>query len=104
MNLGVADRAGCGHTGNVYGPNTDKTGFARGGIGFLTRPLSDRARRVPEAGGGLFSTTHDVLRYGRMLANDGSCLQFAGGCSWTGWIALRPPVRCPAIHSRRSRT
>ncbi len=55
----------------AYGPNKGKTGFARGGIGFLTRPLSDRVHRFPEAGGGLFSTTHDVLRYGLMLANDG---------------------------------
>jgi CubicO group peptidase (beta-lactamase class C family) len=31
----------------VYGPNKDKTGFARGGIGFLTKPLSDRTRRAP---------------------------------------------------------
>jgi CubicO group peptidase (beta-lactamase class C family) len=55
----------------AYGPNKGKTGFARGGIGFLTKPLSDRAHRFPEAGGGLFSTTPDVLRYGLMLANDG---------------------------------
>jgi CubicO group peptidase (beta-lactamase class C family) len=55
----------------AYGPNKDKTGYARGGIGFLTKPLSDRVRRYPEAGGGLFSTTHDMLRYGLMLANDG---------------------------------
>jgi CubicO group peptidase (beta-lactamase class C family) len=27
--------------------------------------------RFPEAGGGLFSTTHDIFRYGLMLANDG---------------------------------
>jgi CubicO group peptidase (beta-lactamase class C family) len=55
----------------AYGPNKAKNGFSRGGIGFLTRPLGDRAHRFPEAGGGLFSTTHDVLRYGLMLANDG---------------------------------
>jgi CubicO group peptidase (beta-lactamase class C family) len=55
----------------AYGPNKQKTGFARGGIFFLTKPYSDRAHRFPEAGGGLFSTTHDVLRYGLMLANDG---------------------------------
>jgi CubicO group peptidase (beta-lactamase class C family) len=56
---------------SVYGPNREKNGFARGNIGFLTRPLSDRVRRFPEAGGGLFSTTHDIFRYGLMLANDG---------------------------------
>ena len=54
-----------------YGPNKDKTGFAKGDIGFLTKPYHDRARRFPEAGGGLFSTTHDMLRFGLLLANDG---------------------------------
>jgi CubicO group peptidase (beta-lactamase class C family) len=55
----------------AYGPNKEKSGYARGDIGFLTRPFSDRTRRFPEAGGGLFSTTHDIFRYGLMLANDG---------------------------------
>jgi CubicO group peptidase (beta-lactamase class C family) len=55
----------------AYGPKKQKNGFARSGIFFLTKPLSDRTRRFPEAGGGLFSTTHDILRYGLMLANDG---------------------------------
>lgn len=55
----------------AYGPNKDRTGLARGDIGFLSKPFGDRVRRFPEAGGGLFSTTHDVLRYGLMLANDG---------------------------------
>jgi CubicO group peptidase (beta-lactamase class C family) len=55
----------------AYGPNKEKNGYVRGGLGFLTKPLSDRAHRYPEAAGGLFSTTHDVLRYGLMLANDG---------------------------------
>jgi CubicO group peptidase (beta-lactamase class C family) len=55
----------------AYGPNPAKNGYARGGIGFLTRPFSDRVHRFPEAGGGLFSTTHDILRYGLLLANDG---------------------------------
>jgi CubicO group peptidase (beta-lactamase class C family) len=55
----------------VYGPNKEKNGYAKGGIGFLTKPYNDRAHRFPEAGGGLFSTTHDILRYGLMLANDG---------------------------------
>jgi CubicO group peptidase (beta-lactamase class C family) len=54
----------------AYGPNKEKNGYARGGIGFLTKPYSDRVHRFPEAGGGLFSTTHDILRYGLMLAND----------------------------------
>jgi CubicO group peptidase (beta-lactamase class C family) len=55
----------------AYGPNKEKNGYARGGIGFLTKPLSDRVHRFPEAAGGLFSTTHDIFRYGLMLANDG---------------------------------
>ena len=55
----------------AYGPNKQTNGYARAGIGFLTKPLSDRMRRFPEAAGGLFSTTHDILRYGLMLANDG---------------------------------
>jgi CubicO group peptidase (beta-lactamase class C family) len=55
----------------AYGPNKEKNGYARGSIGFLTKPYSDRVHRFPEAGGGLFSTTHDIFRYGLMLANDG---------------------------------
>ncbi len=55
----------------AYGPNKEKNGYARGGVAFLTKPYSDRVHRFPEAGGGLFSTTHDILRYGLMLANDG---------------------------------
>ena len=55
----------------AYEPNKQKTGYARGGIPFLTKPYSDRVHRYPEAAGGLFSTTHDIFRYGLMLANDG---------------------------------
>jgi len=55
-----------------YGPNRDKTGFARGDVRFLTKPFSDKVHRYPEAAGGLFSTTHDIFRYGLMLANDGT--------------------------------
>jgi CubicO group peptidase (beta-lactamase class C family) len=55
----------------AYGPNRAKTGFAKGAVGFLTKPYSDKTHRYPEAGGGLFSTTHDILRYGLLLANDG---------------------------------
>ena len=56
---------------NAYGPNKDKSGFAKGDIDFLTKPFSDRVHRFPEAAGGLFSTTHDILRYGMLLANNG---------------------------------
>ena len=55
----------------AYGPNRGKTGYARDTVGYLTKPFSDRVHRFPEAGGGLFSTTHDIFRYGLMLANDG---------------------------------
>ena len=55
----------------TYGPNEKKNGYVRGGLGFLTKPYSDRVHRFPEAGGGLFSTAHDIFRYGLMLANDG---------------------------------
>ncbi|MGZ5545685.1 MAG: serine hydrolase domain-containing protein [Limisphaerales bacterium] len=55
----------------AYGPNKEKNGYAKGTVSYLTKPYSDRVHRYPEAGGGLFSTTHDILRYGLMLANDG---------------------------------
>jgi CubicO group peptidase (beta-lactamase class C family) len=60
-----------GKLANPYGPNKEKNGFAKGSLGFLTKPWSDRTHRFPEAGGGLFSTTHDIFRYGLMLANNG---------------------------------
>jgi CubicO group peptidase (beta-lactamase class C family) len=75
--LGMADTsfwptdAQIARLAGAYGSNKDKTGYTRGGVGFLTKPYSDRVHRFPEAGGGLFSTTHDILRYGLMLANDG---------------------------------
>ncbi len=56
---------------NAYGPNKSGSGYAKSGIDFLTKPFSDRVHRFPEAAGGLFSTTHDILRYGLMLANNG---------------------------------
>ncbi len=56
---------------NTYGPNKSGSGYAKSDVDFLTKPFSDRVHRFPEAGGGLFSTTHDILRYGLMLANNG---------------------------------
>lgn len=56
---------------NAYGPNKDQSDYVKGGIAFLTQHYSDRVHRFPEAGGGLFSTTHDIFRYGLMLANNG---------------------------------
>lgn len=55
----------------TYGHNKEKTGYQKGNVGFLTKPYSDHIHRYPEAAGGLFSTTHDILQYGLMLANDG---------------------------------
>ncbi len=37
----------------------------------LTYPLSDRTRRYPIPAGGLFSTADDVVRFCRMMLNDG---------------------------------
>src|SRR6185503_3363861 len=72
----------------AYGPNQEKNGYAKGDLNFLTKPLSDRTHRSPEAGGGLFSTTHDILRYGLMLANDGE-LDGRGYLSHTAMEELR---------------
>ena len=65
------DKAEIARLAGAYGPNQETNGFALGRIEFLTKPYDDRVHRFPEAAGGLFSTTHDVLRYGVMLANDG---------------------------------
>jgi len=40
--------------------------------------------RFPEAGGGLFSTTHDIRRYGFMLTNDGEL----GGRRYLSHVAM----------------
>jgi CubicO group peptidase (beta-lactamase class C family) len=56
---------------HAYGPNKNGSGYARGDIDFLTKPFNDRVHRFPEAAGGLFSTTHDILRFGLLLANNG---------------------------------
>lgn len=56
---------------NAYGPDKNQPGYAKGTVNFLTKPFSDRIHRFPEAAGGLFSTTHDIFRYGLMLANNG---------------------------------
>ncbi|WP_315854763.1 serine hydrolase [Aporhodopirellula rubra] len=55
----------------AYGPNEKKTEFQKGNVYFLSSPYYEKAGRFPEAGGGLFSTSHDILQYGRMLANNG---------------------------------
>ena len=40
-------------------------------IPFITYPLSDRTKRFPEAGGGLFSTGPDFIKFYQMLAGGG---------------------------------
>lgn len=65
------DEAQIARLANAYGRRQDGSGHVRGTISFLTPPFSDRVHRFPEAGGGLFSTTHDILRYGMMLAHNG---------------------------------
>ena len=66
------DEAQIARLAGAYGPNKRKDGYSQGRIDFLTKPFSDRVHRFPEAAGGLFSTTHDIFRYGLMLANDGA--------------------------------
>jgi len=61
-----------GMTETTFWPSEAQLARLAGAYGpTLTKPLSDRVHRFPEAGGGLFSTTHDIFRYGLMLANDG---------------------------------
>jgi len=66
------DEAQIARLAGAYGPNKQKDGYSKGQVSFLTKPFSDRVHRFPEAAGGLFSTTHDIFRYGLMLANDGA--------------------------------
>jgi len=54
-----------------YRASADKTTLERCEIGFLSYPLTDRANRFADPGGGLFSTAHDVTRFCRMLLNGG---------------------------------
>jgi CubicO group peptidase (beta-lactamase class C family) len=56
---------------NAYGPNKDKSGFVKGGRSLFTKPLNDRVHRFPEAAAGLYSTMHDIFRYGLLLVNNG---------------------------------
>jgi CubicO group peptidase (beta-lactamase class C family) len=75
-----------------------RNGYARGDIGFLTKPLSDRVHRFPEAGGGLFSTTHDIFRYGLLLANDGEL----DGKRYLSHAKIRETVSCGSSAPERA--
>lgn len=55
----------------TYGPNEAKTALVETGFVHMTKPYDDRRNRHPMPGGGYFSTVSDVLRFGRMLLNDG---------------------------------
>ncbi|MCX5662742.1 MAG: serine hydrolase [Planctomycetota bacterium] len=55
----------------AYGPNPEKNALVDTGFTHLTKPYDDRERRFPMPGGGYFSTASDMLRFGRMLLNDG---------------------------------
>jgi CubicO group peptidase (beta-lactamase class C family) len=49
----------------AYGSNPGKNGYTRGGVGFLTKPYSDRVHRFPEAGAVCFRphTTFSGMAY-----------------------------------------
>ena len=59
---------------NAYRPDAAKTGLEKTTIGQLRYPLNDRSR-YPMPAGGLFSTAHDLARFGQMILNHGT---FAG--------------------------
>ena len=55
----------------AYRPNPDKTALQEIPIYSLTAPY-DAAHRGQSAGGGFFSTAHDLARFGRMMLNGGT--------------------------------
>jgi CubicO group peptidase (beta-lactamase class C family) len=55
----------------VYKPGPDKKGLVETPIDQLYYPLTDRVKRFPMPGGGLFSTAHDVACFYQMLLNGG---------------------------------
>jgi hypothetical protein len=61
-------------TGSLAGwharPEQGEGRLVRSNFSFLTKPVSDRAHRVPEAECSRFPTTHDMLVYGPKLAKD----------------------------------
>ncbi|HYH63747.1 MAG TPA: serine hydrolase domain-containing protein [Urbifossiella sp.] len=54
-----------------YRPGEDKKGLVATKVAQLRYPLTDRTTRHPMPGGGLFSTTDDVAKFGRMVLNGG---------------------------------
>jgi len=55
----------------AYKPAADKQGLEESTIVQLLHPLTDRQRRFPMPGGGLFSTAADVTRFCQMVAGGG---------------------------------
>jgi len=60
-----------GRQAKVYKPNEAKTALEESPIIYLNYPLSDRIRRHPTPGGGLFSTANDLSIFGRMILAGG---------------------------------
>lgn len=58
-----------------YGFDKEKKALKEIRINFLTYPLDDPHIRFAEAGGGIFSTAPEIVKFFQMLANDG---QFKG--------------------------
>ena len=55
----------------TYKPTKDGKGLEERSIEYLGHPLTDRAKRFPMPGGGLFSTADDMAKFGRMVLNGG---------------------------------
>ncbi len=55
-----------------YRPDASKTNLAEFPISQLQYPLTDRVRRFPMPGGGLFGTAEDMARFCRMILGNGT--------------------------------
>ncbi len=66
------DEAGSRRLAKAYKPGPGRSGLAETTIAQLTHPLTDRTRRHPYPGGGLFSTASDVGSFCRMILNGGT--------------------------------
>lgn len=64
-----------------YRRNKEGNGMDEIPVGYFKRPFADWMHRYAEPGGGLFSTTADVVRF---------CQMIAGGGTWNGKRILSP--------------
>jgi len=55
-----------------YKPNAAKDGLEPVGIWALSTPYTDKTKRFPMPGGGLFSTAQDLSKFCRMILNGGT--------------------------------